>query len=83
MQFFGIKIATSFQNKTMKMAHSHLGYRPDSPKTATLCPGADHALEHWGVPAHMQPTPSLGSDEPAYPMRTSVRLIRSRPLGSP
>jgi len=34
----------------MQLALSHLGYRPDSPKIATLCPGADHALEHRGVP---------------------------------
>jgi hypothetical protein len=34
----------------MQLALSHLGYRPDSPKTVTLCPGADYTLEHWDIP---------------------------------
>jgi len=38
----------------MQMARSHLGYRPDSPKAATLCPGADHANMPDRIPFYLR-----------------------------
>ena len=38
----------------MQLALSHLGYRPDSPKTVTLCPGADHAHLPERIPFYLR-----------------------------
>ena len=37
----------------MQLALSHLGYRPDSPKTATLCPGAGHSTAEFTLPERL------------------------------
>ena len=33
----------------MQLALSHLGYRPDSPKKITLCPGAGHSTAEFNL----------------------------------
>ena len=38
----------------MQLALSHLGYRPDSPKTATLCPGAGHSTVEFTLPERLE-----------------------------
>ncbi len=38
----------------MQLALSHLGYRPASPKTVTLCPGADHAHLPERIPFYLR-----------------------------
>lgn len=37
----------------MQLALSHLGYRPDSPKTVTLCPGAGHSTAEFNLPERL------------------------------
>ena len=38
----------------MQLALSHLGYRPNSPKTITLCPGGDHAHLPERIPFYLR-----------------------------
>jgi hypothetical protein len=37
----------------MQLALSHLGYRPDSPKTVTLCPDAGHSTAEFTLPERL------------------------------
>ena len=37
----------------MQLALSHLGYRPDYRKTATLCPGAGHSTVEFTLPERL------------------------------